>query len=274
MNVLQRLLLKRVRNMARRQANQEFFERLLAQAHRGMNVGGGGSVEASGEHQVFSLVEQCGRNGIVVFDVGANIGDYARAARAHLGTNARIYSFEPSPRVFATLKQAVASVSVEAFNIGLGNAKGVSTLHFDPEAMSLSSLYRRDLAHVGRELEESEDVAIERLDAFCQANGIDYISLLKLDVEGHELKVLEGAGEYLAGGAIHMIQFEFGGCNVDSRTYVRDFHALLSPQYDLYRVLARGFRKIESYDPTLEIFTTTNYLACLRGLDVSVPLAE
>jgi len=68
----------------------------------------------------------------------------------------------------------------------------------------------------------------------------------------------------LRAGAIHWIQFEFGGCNIDSRTYFRDFFDLLNPQYDVYRLLRNGLFPIRSYHETQEVFTTTNFIAILR----------
>jgi hypothetical protein len=99
------------------------------------------------------------------------------------------------------------------------------------------------------------------LDEYCRENNVATVDLLKLDVEGHELAVLNGGRELLDRGAIDFIQFEFGGCNIDSRTYFRDFHSLLAPRFHLYRILARGLWPIDRYDESLEAFGTTNYLA-------------
>ena len=51
-------------------------------------------------------------------------------------------------------------------------------------------------------------------------NKFSKIDLLKLDVEGHELYLLS-AKKFIS--KISVIQFEFGGCNIDTRTYFRDF---------------------------------------------------
>jgi len=113
-------------------------------------------------------------------------------------------------------------------------------------------------------MELTEKVQIQTLDDFCAEKGIEHIHYLKMDVEGHELSVLQGGREMLAKGAIDWIQFEFGGCNIDSRTYLRDFFELLTPYYDIYRLLRNGFRPIRRYHETYEIFTTTNFIAIRR----------
>jgi hypothetical protein len=60
---------------------------------------------------------------------------------------------------------------------------------------------------------------------------------------------------------IDNIQFEFGGCNIDSRTYFQDFFYLLKDNYRIYRVLKDGLFEIPTYKETYEIFTTINYSA-------------
>jgi len=104
------------------------------------------------------------------------------------------------------------------------------------------------------------------LDNFCEKNHIDFIDMLKMDVEGHEFRVLQGSKRMLENRKINYIQFEFGGSNIDSRTYFKDFYDLLKKDYTIYRVLADGIRPIGQYNEMLhEIFTTINYLAELKS---------
>lgn len=89
---------------------------------------------------------------------------------------------------------------------------------------------------------------------------------MKLDVEGHELAVLKGGKQMLDDGKIHVIQFEFGGCNIDSRTYFQDFFYLLSPGFRIYRIVKDGLFPIEEYSEDLEVFKTTNYLCISKKI--------
>jgi hypothetical protein len=84
---------------------------------------------------------------------------------------------------------------------------------------------------------------------------------LKLDIEGHELNAIKGAKQMIADKKVDFIQFEFGGCNIDSRTYFQDFYYLLKDKYRIYRILRDGIFEIEQYKETSEIFITVNYLA-------------
>jgi hypothetical protein len=84
-------------------------------------------------------------------------------------------------------------------------------------------------------------------------------------VEGHELAVLKGAHRMIDRNAIEIIQFEFGGTSLDSRSYFKDFFQLLSPKYRIYRILPRGLRELKAYSEKLEIFQSANYLAIRRS---------
>lgn len=97
-----------------------------------------------------------------------------------------------------------------------------------------------------------------------QREKIRNIDFLKIDVEGDELNVLYGASNMLEMRGIKAIQFEFGGTHIDSRTYFRDFWNLLSPQYDIYRVIQNGLHRICKYTELLEIFACQNFLAILK----------
>jgi hypothetical protein len=110
-------------------------------------------------------------------------------------------------------------------------------------------------------MSKSEIVEINTIDEFCSANGIRHIHFLKMDVEGNELNILYGAKQMIESDSIDFIQFEFGGCNIDSRTYFQDFFYLLKDRYHIYRILKKGLFQIDTYSEKYEIFTTTNYLA-------------
>lgn len=252
-----------------RRALQPFWHRLHRLSLSGLNVGGGSNFEDSGELWIIDRLarERVGDRSLLIFDVGAHLGGWALAVLARLEGRARLFCFEPSPSTFAALQQNVGErADVELLNFGLSDREASGELLSDATFSGLASVYRRRLDHVGLSLDRSEPVRLRRIDEFCREREIDHIDFLKLDVEGHELKVLEGAGKLLEGVAIDYIQFEFGGCNIDSRTYFQDFFYALDPSYRLHRVLRNGLVPIEHYGETQEIFVTTNFLAISREL--------
>src|SRR6476661_4207701 len=75
------------------------FRRLYELSIRGMNIGGGSNVHDSGEFAVLQLLKQkfASKEKVVVFDVGANIGDYAKGILDIFGSDkVELHSFEPS----------------------------------------------------------------------------------------------------------------------------------------------------------------------------------
>lgn len=64
---------------------------------------------------------------------------------------------------------------------------------------------------------------------------------------------------------IDFIQFEFGGCNIDSRTFFQDFWYLLHDKYNIFRIIPTGLYPIKEYSEMREIFLCTNYLAELKS---------
>ena len=64
---------------------------------------------------------------------------------------------------------------------------------------------------------------------------------------------------------IKIVQFEFGGCNIDSRTYFQDFYYFFTERnFEIYRLSPRGLKKIDKYSESDEIFDTTNFI-CLNN---------
>lgn len=238
-------------------------------ALKGMNIGEGASLDKSGElHALTYIKSELGKmNSLIVFDVGANVGDYTEAVcDVFDNTKTKIFSFEPSLKTFKTLETNIKHrKNASLHNIALGEKSGSLTLYSNKEGSGLASLYKRRLDHFNLTMDQAEEIKIETIDSFCAENKIKHIHFLKMDVEGHELAVLAGAQKMLAASSIDFIQFEFGGCNIDSRTFFQDFFYLLSPRYELYRIVKDGLFPLTRYDESFEVFLATNFLAKRKG---------
>jgi FkbM family methyltransferase len=243
---------------------QGFFDEIYKLSLQGMNFGGGAAVQDSGELNVLKYIRdkfQYVGDHFTVFDVGANVGEYTLFVLQTLG-NIRVLSFEPSYETFKQLENKAGGYkNIEIYNIGFGDKNTTLTLYSNQTGSGLASLYKRRLDHFGIDMNNKEEVTIRTIDDFCKERGIEKIHFLKLDVEGHELRVLQGAKEMINANAIEFIQFEFGGCNIDSRTYFQDFYYFLNDKYKIYRIIKDGLYPIDRYDERYEIFVTTNYLA-------------
>lgn len=243
---------------------QVLFERMHAVALKGLNYGRASDYQHNGEEHVLRKVRGMIKTASpILFDVGANKGEFTRRILEVWRGNAfTLYAFEPSPRTFSLLQHALPKEShVQLVNLGMGDKPGVAELFSDKEGSGLASVYPRDLSYHNINFTDHETIALTTLDLFCEEKGIATVDFLKLDVEGHELAVLKGGKKMFDEGRVKVVQFEFGGCNIDSRTFFRDFYIFFAKDFVLYRILSDGLRPIEKYSEKLEVFQSANYLA-------------
>lgn len=245
-----------------------FFGKLHHLALKGLGFYSDGSHGSGGEsavlHHANIILSSCSKEWRVVFDVGANRGSYSELASSIMG-GFDIYSFEPCKASFDLLKQSSEkNARVKAFNFGFSDAPQIATIHKAHDSSMLNSLYQRRLDHIGISLDTSESIMLKTIDDFCSENNIERIGFLKIDVEGHELAVLKGAKRMLSERRIRFIQFEFGGTNIDSRTFFQDFWYLLS-EFNIYRIMQNGICHLSTYSEAFEIFLLQNFLAELKA---------
>jgi len=223
--------------------------------------GCGELIATSGEVGVFELL--AGADSPLVFDVGGHVGEYT-AAFLRRFPGGRAFVFEPSATHFSILSKRFGDrQNVQAFRIALGAASGEASLYKDAEVTGLASLTRRRLDHFGLTMDKEERVQVSTLDEQRAKARIEFIDLLKIDVEGNELDVLKGATQALDEAAIAAVQFEFGGCNLDTRTNLQDFFYFFAQyRYRLHIVQPGGnLFPLKKYDEMYEQYRTTNYAA-------------
>lgn len=204
-----------------------------------------------------------------VIDGGANAGNWSSALLNSSGDKKlkKVVMVEPNEDHATTheLLQKEFPHLISTEWVALGSEPSTMTLYSNQEGSSLASLYDREISHHGIQLARSQTVQVEKLTDIAQKHQLGTIDFLKLDLEGHELEALKGAEPLLEKHSIRAIQFEFGGCNIDIRTYVRDFWQLLHEKYNysFYRLVPnRKLLKLEKYSENLERFTWQNLLVC------------
>ena len=232
---------------------QTFFRKLYFFSLRGMNY----NILDSGELYTIKYLKGVIKSKKpILFDVGANIGGYTEKLLKHFGEHSEIHAFEPSLQTFQKFNNRIESNSVRLNNFGLGEKKEQIKLYQPNNASTHASMYKHN-----DQLDYDEiDIKIETLDNYFKTAQLSKIDFLKIDVEGNDLAVLKGGKELLEKGLIDYIQFEFGGCHISARNYLKDFFEILKPNYKIYRILKDGFIEL-SYTEHLEIFAYANYLA-------------
>ena len=226
------------------------------------NIQGKGSGASSCDVEAKMAIDFLSRSGIknpVVLDIGANIGKYSEAI-LKFSPQATIFAFEPSTFALKQLdKRFTGNDSVKIVPFALGSATSTETLWSDMAGSGLASLTKRKLEHFGIEFNHSESVEVTTLDFWANTTNV-LPDLIKIDVEGHELDVLNGGFQTLA--LAQVVQFEFGGCNIDTRTFFQDFWYLFTGAgFAVYRISEAGPIRIPRYSEVDECFRTTNYLA-------------
>ena len=250
---------------------QRLLERNVAISQYLMGIGSGTSIDSSGENVLVEKLKQHATTSksLCIFDVGANKGQFLGLIERGLqGVPFHIHAFEPSQFTYKVLHDNVnASSNVTLNNVGLGKQTGEFELFYDEAGSGLASLSKRRLTHFGIDFKYSETVEIDTLDRYCLRHAIQSIDLLKLDVEGHELDVLQGGLRMFSDRKIRMVSFEFGGCNIDSRTYLQDFYQFFreNGMKHMFRIAPSGYLvPLHEYKEAYEQFRTTNFLV-LQG---------
>jgi FkbM family methyltransferase len=138
-----------------------------------------------------------------IFDVGANVGQTAWGLTRYF-PKADIYCFEPDPNAFERLRDKYGS-KVFPIQSALGRSDGSTTLFLN-ENSECNSLASTDWSIESDKIQ----VEINKIDTFCEANDIELIDLLKLDIQGWELEALEGADEMISSGRVRFVLSEVG----------------------------------------------------------------
>jgi FkbM family methyltransferase len=145
-------------------------------------------------------VSQVLAKGMTFIDVGANMGVYSMFASRLVGNSGTVVALEPSTRDFQRL----------AFHVGLNNLERVRCFHVaasdDNGQAPLKVATNQHSGHntfgafawPNIELAAEEIVQTRRLDALVSEQRLERVDLVKIDVEGHELRALKGAVETLA----------------------------------------------------------------------------
>jgi FkbM family methyltransferase len=134
----------------------------------------------------------------IIFDVGAHLGHISRHFRSLFPTST-VYSFEPFQDSFEQLKANTASDSgIKVFNFGLGDRNGTQSFNSNSSSATNSLLATDELGSLtwGSGLLETKTIVqaeFRTLDSVLEAMRIPRIDILKLDVQGAEPLVIEGA---------------------------------------------------------------------------------
>jgi len=204
-----------------------------------------------------------------IFDIGANVGQYSTilsgVAKSH-AVKINVHLFEPTKKCFEELTDKFSKTAhVTLNNAGVSNINGNAEIYYDQEQSEGASLYQRNLRFYNVQMDKHEVIKLRRLDDYIEEKKINRIDFIKMDIEGNELKALQGLGKYLNTDFIDFIQFEYGGTNLDSHTSLMELYQLLTDRGFLVAKVMPGGLEIRSYSPFMENFQNANYMAVAKN---------
>jgi FkbM family methyltransferase len=194
-------------------------------------------------------------------DAGANIGYITSLMQVRAGLTGRVYAFEPHPEIVKRLnvnvQEGPGCASVHA--IGLSDRDGTAHLILQDAETGVPFNLNNGVAHIGEGSDSSKcSIRVSRLDNIIEN---ERVNVLKIDVEGHEYKVLKGAIKLIKNKNISSIIFE------DHEGFDSDVCKLLkSFGYTVWRLSLthRRLRLLTPDDPVPPAYAPPNFVA---GLD-------
>lgn len=192
----------------------------------------------------------------VVFDIGANVGDWSRMVR-DVNPNALLYCFEISQKTFKELSEGDwIDDRVHLYDFGLSDKD---------EKIKIKSFANNKLTSAVNfphsDPFEWVDAQVKIGDSFVRQIGIEKIDFMKIDVEGLEPAVLRGFSDMLSRKAVSVIQFEYGKANIYTGDLLKDIYDQLTLcGYKIGKLYPYGV-EIKDYSPEDEDFFGPNYVA-------------
>ena len=209
----------------------------------------------------------------IIFDVGAHTGQSIDRFK-NLFLAPKIHSFEPIKNEFGILKKAYGNDDkIILNNFALGDKKEIKTLYINAKS-DCSSFYKVNmdsewLKFRSKKLNmtpekftvSTQETNVLTIDEYVEINNIDKIDILKIDTQGTEDQVLEGAKNSLKNKLIRNIETEICFSNqYEKKLSFYEIEKNLFPNnYRLYGISNEGFRNLkEGFIFFMDVIYTSN----------------
>lgn len=152
------------------------------------------------EMQLRGILEEVVKPGMCIFDLGANIGYYAIWEALRVGPEGRVYCIEPSPANFALLGKNIElngmGDRMEIYNLGAADRVGEADFHL-AEYSNLHTFMAEQykFGDKSKKLLKGQTIKVPLTTVSEFAKGKRKIDLIRMDVEGFEVEVIDGMEE-------------------------------------------------------------------------------
>lgn len=158
----------------------------------------------SREQRVWGFLEQNIRTGDVVWDVGANRGEFTKIFSVLVGSTGFVCAFEPHPATYSLLCSDTPFENTKHYNIGLSNQEArVPMTNLDSD--KLNRLIDASITEANAKLVQVNVMSGDRV---IKEGKVKQPTVVKIDVEGEELEVLAGMQETLQTEALRVLVVE------------------------------------------------------------------
>jgi len=204
---------------------------------------------------------------LVVFDVGANVGNWSELLLAHIDSlhnnniiPCDLHLFEPISETFTTLKKRFQdsghSTSLYFHQLALSSSKGNDQMYL-LGASGINSIHSDKTNGNAASVTITKDTAAN----ICVSHAISKIHLLKSDTEGHDMEVILGALPLLRENRISVLQFEYNHRWVYSRHFLKDvFDSIYQLPYRIGKIQSDHIELYTDWHPEMERFFEANYI--------------
>jgi FkbM family methyltransferase len=229
-------------------------------------------ISENGEKWVQSCVLKACRDNnsgrVVVFDIGANIGDWLRslfdvAERLGCLRQLAVHAFEPVPSTYERLlnmikiDQRATTAIIKPECLAMSSSRGSASMSIVGDGVGINSLHQDSTTAYT----ESIVIVTNTVDHYFQENNIKMVHLLKCDTEGHDMEVLRGAQDALRHERVRVLQFEYNHRWVFSRNFLKDaFDLVAGLPYTIGKVTSSRVEFYSEWHPELERFFEANFV--------------
>ena len=192
-------------------------------------------------------------------DIGANKGDFTRVLLEE--TDSKVIAFEPLPFKFEEMVQNLSKFQDRCtlINKGVGAKTETLTIHYNEERSEHAS-FSQEVKNVEYVVNSNTlDIGVTSLDDFCKLNQIVEIDFIKIDTEGFEKEVFEGAQEIFKTVKPKFIQIEYNWHQLFRNTSLHYFSKKL-PNYEVYQLTYDGMSKVDPKHPLANIYIFSNFV--------------
>jgi FkbM family methyltransferase len=209
--------------------------------------------------------------GDVVLDVGANIGHFTAPLARAVGPEGTVHAFEPIAisrgRLERTLElNGLGNVIINPVAVGATNGS-VDITTYGPGFESWATTVPRQVKLGFRVVEpvEVSTVDLVTLDGYCERRGIEHVAIAKIDAEGAEPAVMDGAAGLLGAQAVDLLLFELSDIALPKGVMTHDV---------IDRVTRHGYRTFVLKEDGPVPFRSAGYLPFANVLGVAPAALE